>query len=296
MITDEQAAAIDAEHQADVGAQTGVKETPEEVQEAVEAADGTEQVAEGAEEAEAVEAQPKKRSPQERIRELNAEKRAERARAEAAEQRAADYERRMAALEARLPAQQAQTAENQAPDPRNYEFGSLDQRFIADLTRHQVREQLRGELAAQETAKAQHAQQEAQIQATKALSDKAQAIISKGESAFDDYYDVVVEGANRGDYPMSESTFMTISEADNPEALSYWLASNPAEAKKIDRMSPAQASKFLFAKDQELAKRTAPRAAPPPQSGTRGSSGRFSVAPDTDDQKSFNKMFFSTPN
>lgn len=254
------------------------------------------QEAEGEEEAAVEDEQPKKPTAKDRIRELNAEKRAERSRAEAAEARLAQFESRFAALEnknltsAPNPANPANIGGS--PNPENYEYGALDQRYIQDLTRFQVETEL-ASASRRQQEQAERDVSERKVQETRV---KAQGVIANGEQAYDDFYEVVVDGAAANKYPLQQSALEAILEADNPADIAYELAKNPAEAAKLASMTPTQQAKYVFSKDAEWTAKKKPRTTKAPEPAatlTRGNSGRFNVSGDTDDLGAFSKEFFA---
>lgn len=262
--------------------------TPEPVEEPSEtpAEPGTpEEAADGA--PEPTEEAPKpKRTAEDRIKQLARERNEER-------ERVRQLEERLARLETgnRTP-ELAPANENgpQEPDPTQYEYGSLDDKYIRDMIDFRASQQIAAHLAQR--------QQEAVIEAqTVAKMDQAKSIVDKGKAEFDDFEEVVWNGGMRQDYQLAEPTFEALTEADNPAAIIYALASDPDEAARVAGMSPVQQAKYVFAKDAELSaaktpKPRAPSAPPPPGQQVRGASGRFTTPGDTDDLDAFEKEFF----
>jgi hypothetical protein len=167
-----------------------------------------------------------------------------------------------------------------APDPTDtakYPLGSLDDRYIEDLTDWKVDQKLR---AAQQRQLENDAQAEAQRVATENLQ-KGRAVVEKGLETYDDFNEVVWEAGMRGDYEMSEPTFHALTEAEHGADIAYALASNKAEAARVARLTPYQQIQYVAAENAKYAAKKAARKVPqagnPPSHQARGASGRFTV-------------------
>jgi hypothetical protein len=203
-------------------------------------------------------------------------------------------EARLAALEANRQQIQQESPKPQAtadaPDPSTYEYGALDDRYINDMIDFKAKQLISEHLAS--------TSQQLQVNhAATVKMNKAREIVDKGAKVHDDFEEVVFQGGMRGDYRLDEPTFDALSEAENPHEIIYELANNPREAARVASMSPAQQAKYVFLKDAEFTQKAkaprAPKAAPPPGSSTKGASGRFTVAGDTEDLDAFEKEFFA---
>lgn len=243
----------------------------------------------GESEAEKKEHQKKKAS--ERIRQLAEERNKEREARKALEDRIAELEKA-----AKAP-KEAETPEDKAPDPKNYDYGALDDRYIQDMIEFKASQQINAHLT-----RAQKEQQEAIIRAAaeenlRKAQEKATEIIAKGAETYEDFYEVVVERGMNKEYPLDQETFEAMAEAEHGAEIAYALASDMAEAVKVSAMTPVQKAKYVFQKDMEIAAKKAggrkPGAPPPASNLPRGSSGRFTIAGDTDDLDAFEKEFFA---
>lgn len=210
----------------------------------------------------------------------------------------AELEKRLAAIETRMtpkPGEEGAAAdEPKAPNPEDYEFGALDQKYIDDSIVYRTQIGIREALKTVETQFQEQQQQKAQqAQAQEAIT-AAKDIVAKGAALYDDFEEVVWERGLREEYKLDAPTFEAIRESEHPAEIAYALASDPAEAERVFNMTPAQQAKYVFQKDQELAgkKPRATKAPPPPGQQTRGQSGRFTTPADTDDLEAFEKEFY----
>lgn len=112
----------------------------------------------------------------------------------------------------------------------------------------------------------------------------------------DDYFDVVVEGAERGKWVCSETMADAIKTSETGPDVAYHLAKNPAEARRIAALPPIAQVRELGRLEAKLTltpqatARTA-TAAPEPTPQVRGVGGKFKVSPDTSDFAAFDKAY-----
>lgn len=228
----------------------------------------------------------KDKSAGEYIRELRAERKA--LRAENERLRASETNSRLDAIEkllgGEIKLQGGATSGNvdtsAPPDPNDqskYPLGSLDDRYIEDLTDWKVDQKFR---AAQQRQLENDAKAEADRVATENLQ-KGRAVVEKGVSTYADFEEVVWEAGMRGEYEMSEPTFHALTEAEHGADIAYALASNKAEAARVARLTPFQQLQYVMTKDAEFkakkATRKVPQAGDPPSHQARGASGRYTV-------------------
>jgi len=184
-------------------------------------------------------------------------------------------------------------AEDVPPNPDDYPFGEADAKFIADLARHEARQEFKAQQAQQEQAR------EIELVETKwKTAVTAPGVIER----FPDFQQKVVESANRGDWACTPLMSLGIKESDVGPDIAYHLASNPLESKRIADMHPLeQAREFGRLEGRILAERSAKaapapaqkvvsKAPPPPEARSRGAGGQFGTAPDTDDFSAFEGM------
>ncbi len=188
------------------------------------------------------------------------------------------------------------SSERVKPDPNDldkYPLGSLDDRYIEDMIEH---------VADAKTAKALesvlHREQEAVAQAEAekqmtVLRSKANDLAERGSELHDDYDTVVVERGLRGEYPLTQTTFEAIADADHGAAILYTLATDKAEALRVAAMSPYQQLKYVAEKDGALGTKPParlPKAGNPPQTQVKGSGTKTSISPDTTDFAAFERL------
>jgi len=236
-----------------------------------------------------------KLTAKERIEQLNAKYRE-------AERRAEELERRLS--EKAEPAPKTEEKTRQPPDPDAvdsngdpiYPLGQYDPAYATALFDYTVEERL----AEFEDKLRQRDEQKRLEEATNALdaewgqrlNEAAERIPDLRESgqALEPIFNQVDEG-------YAEYLANTLKTLGNGPDVLYYLSKNLDEAAKIFTSSPVEATIALGRLDGMLAKPTKKEAKkvseapiPPPQ--TRGTSGRFSVAPDTDDLDAFEKEFY----
>lgn len=246
-------------------------------------------------------AEPKKKTAQERIREINAKLRATEARLESERK---GWEARLERIEKGLPADKTDdTNADQAvaPDPTDlekYPLGVLDDRYFEDRlkfeTALQVKEQL-GSLLQREQQLDQQAESERIAQT---LQAQAEALASKGAEIFDDYDEVVVKAAMAGEFDLAQPTFEACAEAEHGAEILHILASDKTEAARVAKLSPFQQANYVLGKNAEIAGTKPPAPKPnkipgaetPPADTVRGAGARQAITPDTTDFAAFEAM------
>jgi hypothetical protein len=124
--------------------------------------------------------------------------------------------------------------------------------------------------------------------------DKAKAVAE----ANPDFFEVVGEHLEKAAPILTEPMQLAISASDEAPAITYHLAKNPAEARRIAAMTPiAQAVEIGRLESRLAAPTPAPKPspktttdAPEPPPTARGAGGRFVVPPDTNDFAAFQKQ------
>lgn len=248
---------------------------------------------EAAEAAEA--AKPGKKSVQERINTLTrGQREAERTRDIALA--------RVAELEGKKPLTtpaDATTAALVAPDPKDFEFGELDTKYISALARFEVRQ----ELAADRKVVDDKRLTEAQVAAVAEFQERVDTFAEQGVVKFPDFNDLVIEGAKAGDWDLTATVGELILGSDYGHEIAHFLASDPEESRRIAALPPsAQAAKFgrLEAKFEAEAAAKDPAQppkveakvskAPPPLKTPRSQAGQFQVDGSTKDFAAFEAL------
>lgn len=249
-------------------------------------------------------ARPKgKQSAQERINEVTRLRREAERRAEAAEAELQQLRQRAATPEpAEAPKAAPKQPEPQAqdddePSPDDFDYGELDPRYIRALAAHGVRQEFsRLEGAARQDAAARVAQDE-----QAAAQERFQKQIAEGSKKHDDFYERVVIGAEKGEWPLSEHLGKMLVDSDVGDDIAYHLATHPEEADQVHRQTPLEQARYFgrmeakFTAGQSAATgetagktvETRTPKAPPPVTPARGSDGKFSPSASTNDFAAF---------
>jgi len=261
----------------DIPAGEGAEQSPEETSaEGQQATDTQEQGSER----QAKEKPAAKRTVDQRIAELTWRMREAERRAEAAE-RAAQLHR---------PPQD--DTKGAVPDPSKYELGELDPKYTQAVIQHTIAketERLRTEQASR--------MQEATKMAT--VERNLRRVREEGAKAYQDFEEKVIHGAQNGEWDVPSEAADYLLNSPNGAHIAYYLASNPHEAVALSGMTPYQQAvslariELLVDQRKSSMRDTRTTKAPPPVAHARGSSGKFAVAPDTDDFSAFEKQFFS---
>src|SRR5690606_16227424 len=115
-------------------------------------------------------------------------------RADEAERRAQALESRLAAIEARLTPGAAQNNIPQPPNPKDYDGGEYDSRYLSAVARYHAEQAAyeaaaRAKKADEEVAKAKEANERA-----REFTEKREALFAKGAEKYDDFEEVVADG------------------------------------------------------------------------------------------------------
>ena len=276
------------------------EEAPAEVVETPEEAPVAEETTETEEESAEEEKAKKGRSTADRIRKLTAEKKAaERAAAEVAELRKEIEALRAGAAPKPLTEtpEKGNVASSEAPDPAKYQYGELDPQFMRDTAKYEA-QALIAEFQANQRRESEETQQrEAAQREAAALREKAESINKAGVAKFDDFEDVVVEAAKRGEYTLTREMFELASETEAAAEILYHLASNPEEAELVASLPPAKQALWFGRKEAQLAAPPTPparkitQAGAPPASLPKGSGSGGSVRlDDLDDPRALDEI------
>lgn len=277
---------------------------------AAEDAAGESEAAEGEKDPEKAAKEPKegekpakksgKSTAAERISDLTAKMRSEQRRADSLEARLRELEAGGTQKSGAAPLTGDQSAANSGdtpPDPSKFDYGELDPKYIAALARHETAQALKAQKAEDDkTRQAQAADEKRQEQA-----QKQDVLVKAGVKLFDDFDEVVMQGARDGAWELTRTLGELI--LDDPEfgpRIAYELAKDPDESRRVAKLSEAQQAAY-FGKQQakfEAAKpsqRTAPKTpqAPPPPKTPKGGSGSNKVGADSTDFAAVEKAWQS---
>ena len=276
------AAALPADADPDDDATEGDDETPQEGAKPAKPAEG---------DAEKPAEKPKKATPSERIGDLTAKWRGAERTADTEKQRADRAEAELAALKSGktplTPPAAADTGDDAPPDPSKFDYGELDPKYIAALSRHETRQALKEERANDEKTR----------QATAAAAEQREQVakqadmVKAGVLLHDDFDEVVMQGAREGKWQLSRDLGVLLLDSEFGAEIAYELAKDPEEADRVFKLSPAKQAAYLGRKEATIeAARAAlstkvpktPQAQTPPKL-PKGGSGSNKVAADSSD-------------
>jgi len=257
---------------------------------------------------------PRKKTFQERIDEITADKHNERRRAEAAEARAAELERQLRErnTEPKPQAQPEVDFDEQAPDPDAldeygraiYPQGEYDPKYLADATRHMVRQQLAAEKAERDQAAAIS---EADA-ARQTLTTQWNAKLAESEKTLPDLRESLARLQPKlAIMPPDLGVFLaeTVMGMDNGPEVLYYLSNHPDETDAIVSLGATRAVIALGKLEAKVQSALAKRKETPPARVTnapkpvaavpRGTGGpaRTSVRADTENLDEFEKLFYN---
>lgn len=182
----------------------------------------------------------------------------------------------------------ADTGADAPPDPSKFDYGELDAKYIAALSRHETRQALKEERAADEKIRQTAAAAEAQKEQT----TKQDAMVKAGVQLHDDFDEVVMQGARDGKWELSRDLGVLLLDSEFGAQIAYDLAKDPEEALRVSKLSPAKQAAFLGRQEAKFEAAEAsqgaaivpktPQAQPPPRL-PKGGSGSLKVGADSSD-------------
>ena len=237
------------------------------------------------------------------IRELKRERRELRRELAQEKARNSSIDSRIAALENRgLPNSQAgdtNAGTGAKPDPNDtakYPLGVLDDGYIQDSIDYAAEQKVREVLDEQRQTEQAQAEQDAAERQAASYREKVSVLAEAGSELHDDYEEVVLEAGLRGDYQLTETTFVAASEAEHGAQILYSLATDKKEAARVAGLSTLQQVKYVLEKDAEFAAkakgRRKPGANPPPGELPAGRNPSREIRPDTDNLDEFRKAWY----
>lgn len=250
-------------------------------------------------------AKPKK-TVQDRInKSIKAQRAAER-RADAAEARAAAAEAALARGDTKPLTGDTKPANDDgeaAPDPKKFEFGELDAGYIRALARYEAKQ----ELAADRQTQQKNQQTAQEREAAAKFKENLAAFEDAGADKYDDFEEVVLQGARDKVWPLSESLGALLFESDHGPDIAYMLASDVKLAKEVFGKTALQQAAWLGRQEAKLSAGTGAKVeddkpgksedtgktetkvskAPAPVQRARGQGSNSSVPGDTTDFAAF---------
>lgn len=260
-------------------------------------------------------AEQRAKSAQDRINKAVAKQRSAERERDAATARFTSLESRLAAIEggrATPAAQTAQTPSQRAavsqqdpePDVAKYEYGEADAKYIRDLARWEVRQ----ELAAAETRKTQQAQQQQLTTEQQKEQKQRDDFFAKGAAKFGDDFESIVGNES---IKIALPLYLLLLDSDNGTDIAFDIASDPDLGKKVSAMTPArQAAWFGSYEEANYSSDTADadgeteeeetpvvkpskpisKAPPPPKHKNKGGGKSETTTADTNDFAAFEAM------
>lgn len=263
--------------------------------------EGGEEGGEGSEEGEETPEAERQKARENQINRLKRERREAQERARQLEIENAATAARLDALEKLLQpgtADDKSEAEDTGPDHTDadkYPLGHLDPAYTEDklqwLAQKAAKEQADAALHRQQEIETRQQQEAAQAE----LLQKVDDLSTRGSEVFDDFQEKVVDAGLKGAWDLTQTTFEAAADAENGVQILYDLASNPAEATRVAKLSPFQQLKYVAEKDAEIAAtkggRKIPKASAPPSSVPKGANSKVTISPATDSLDDFEKLW-----
>jgi hypothetical protein len=177
------------------------------------------------------------------------------------------------------------------PDPAKYTYGEVDPDYINDVVNYNVEARMAKTREQEATRQAEAAEQ----QRAQEIRQRWDEIGNQGAEKYEDFAEIVVEGAKAGTYPLTKEMVEEIGDSDVASDIIYHLARNPQEAQKVSGYEPRQLARYigrLEAAIQSRGKRSketpaVSKAPPPPRRQARGAGGKFVNAADSSDFATF---------
>lgn len=212
-----------------------------------------------------------------------------------AERRASDLESRLSALERgekkELTPATEPAKDNKAPKAEDYEFGQLDDAYIADKVSFETQKAI----AAHEATQVESRQRDAAVREAQEFADNARSMYEKGVEKYEDFQDLI-DDVKADDWPLSETMARLLVKSDVGADIAYHLYKHPKEAKEVAGKAIMDQAAHFGRLEARFSAKAAPKSdiKPPklqaPVQQPRGAGGQFSVAPDTSDFSAFEAM------
>lgn len=134
------------------------------------------------------------------------------------------------------------------PDPKDFEFGELDSRYIRAVARFDAEEAIKAaRVKDKETdAEAGKAEATAKFQELKAVFEET------GAEKYPDFDEIVMEGARNKEWELSDGLGALLFESEHGPDIAYMLASDPKLAHKIASMPVLKQASWLGQEEAKL--------------------------------------------
>ena len=231
-----------------------------------------------------------KKTAQDRIEELAEKRRDAEAAQFAAEMAVVEKDKAIENLTARLEALEqggGKGAPAEKPDPSNFEYGEVDQKYIDAVVDWRVAVET-GKLKKQQTDALTDAEKDRLIKHYQTASNKAEA---EGAKKYGDKFDVVKRT------PFSGEVARAVLDSDHPVDISYYLARNVGKLRELTKMDSAQRAKALGRLEERFSARTSAakkrtKAPDTPGRKAKPRSSKVDSKYGPEDQDEFDKAFW----
>lgn len=201
---------------------------------------------------------------------------------------------RIARLEGGLTARTEQSTAPKAPNPKDYEGGEYDTKYISDMVDFKVEQRMATATSKVQTEVNQAAQTQQQQAQNAAFQAKRDGFFEAASEKYDDFEDVV--GSN--DVPISQTIGDLALESEYGADILYELASDVKEAQKVNAMTPAKQASWFGRQEAAKESSVTPGADEDDGDGARRQSGpksKVSQAPAVPDYNSKGKGALPKP-
>ena len=235
-----------------------------------------------------------KSKAQKRIEELAEKRRTAEKEAFDAQMKNIELEKRLAALEAgKQEAPAAQAEIKPKPDPKDYAYGEVDNKYIDALVEHK----LSVERAAFQKEQGTSDQQRKQAESVEHYKKRLAKISADGKKKFGETFDKVV---NTVDFPAEVAR--DILDSDQGVDISFYLAKNISKLRELTTMDAIERAKAMgrleerFSASASAGKKRSDAPSTPSRRGkpARGKPNQDEVKYGPDDQDAFDKALFSS--
>lgn len=228
-----------------------------------------------------------------------------------AELRAARLEGELEALrrQPRPEPQQPQAPEERAPNPRDYPKGEFDPRYVKDLAKHELRQELRQEQEAEAQKRAEAERQASEERTIAEGRQRFEGVLSEAQAMADEHdwaqrapevLELAFVPVNQGGLP--RYAVDAITSSDNPVHVAEVLGRDPRRLDALRRADRDSAIRMIGALDAQIAlalkpaatpatKPSKPQATPAPIPSTSGAGAAPSFNPEKASFSEFEQHF-----
>lgn len=166
-------------------------------------------------------------------------------------------------------------SKSDSKEPQRSEFSAYEDYVEAKAlwkTEQKIEQRLRAEQEKRDGEQKKAKQEES----SKAFRAKVETLVEKGNEKFSDFDAVVNEAVEDGLIAIDSAMYHGLIESDMGHEIAYWLAKNPAEAKRIAGLSPYRQASEIGKLEDKLSAKPKARDTIDPISSRGGNSGSLS--------------------